>query len=336
MGGEAIAVKALVTGGGGYLGGAITRGLLARGDTVVCLQRGHYPWLTQAGARVVTGDVADLELVKQACEGCDAVFHVAGKTGVWGGYRDYYHTNVRGTDSVIQACLTNGVHRLIYTSSPSVIFNGRDESGIDETVDYPATYYNHYQHTKALAEQKVLASNNDRLATVALRPHLIWGPGDPHLIGRILERAQNGKLRLVKGDNLIDTTYIDNAATAHLLAADALSRGPQCAGKAYFISNGEPIVLNDMINKILAVYGMPPVTGTISPALAYIAGMLSELVYAGLRINKEPLLTRFVARQLSCAHWYDISAARHDLGYAPAVSIAEGLHRLNPELVPGH
>jgi len=329
-------MKALVTGGGGYLGGAIIKGLLSRGDTVISLQRGNYPWLNQAGVQVFTGDVADTTVTARACKGCDAVFHVAGKTGVWGRYGDYYQTNVRGTDSIIQACLTNGVPRLIYTSSPSVIFNGRDESGVDETIDYPVKYYNHYQHTKALAEQRVLAANNDRLATVALRPHLIWGPGDPHLIGRILERARNGKLRLVKGNHLIDTTYIDNAATAHILAADALGRSAHCAGKPYFISNGEPIALNDMINKILTAYGMPPVTGTISPALAYIAGVLSEVVYALFRIKKEPLLTRFVARQLSCAHWYDISAARKDLGYNPAVSITEGLRRLNPENVSGY
>lgn len=323
-------MKALVTGGGGYLGGAVIRALLARGDTVASLQRGSYPWLSEAGVQVHTGDITDKETTARAVRGCDVVFHVAGRTGVWGAYRDYYHINVTGTESVIDACRANGIPRLVYTSSPSVVFNGRDEAGVDESIAYPGRFFNHYQKTKALAEQRVLAANGAGLATVALRPHLIWGPGDPHLIGRILERARSGRLRLVRGDNLVDTTYIDNAAQAHQLAADALGQTAPCAGKAYFISNGEPMPLNELINRILAAYGLPAVRKSISPGLAYLAGTMSEFVYSLLRIKKEPLLTRFVARQLGCAHWYDISAARRDLGYQPAVSIAQGLQRLAP------
>jgi len=321
-------MKALVTGGGGYLGGAIVRALLARGDQVISLQRGDYPWLIRAGAEVHSGDINDIELMLRACNGVDAVFHVAGKTGVWGGYRDYFQTNVAGTATVIQACLKNQVPRLIYTSSPSVIFSGRDEVGVNEAAPYPRRYYNHYQRTKALAEQKVLMANSRNLATVALRPHLVWGPDDPHLIGRILARARNGRLRLVSGDNLVDTTYIDNAAAAHLLAATALHPGSVCAGKSYFISNGEPWILSELINAILTAHRLPPVTRSIMPGLAYSIGALSEFVYTLFRIEQEPLMTRFVARQLSCAHWYDISSARRDLGYTPAVSIAEGLRRL--------
>ena len=323
-------MKALVTGGGGYLGSAIIRALLARGEEVASLQRGSYPWLARAGVQVFTGDIADRETTIRASEDCDVVYHVAGKTGVWGGYRDYHHTNVTGTECVIEACHANGVPRLVYTSTPSVVFNGKDEAGVNESIAYPASFFNNYQKTKSLAEQIVLAANSGSLATVALRPHLIWGPDDPHLIGRIRERALSGRLRLVKGDKLVDTTYIDNAALAHIQAADSLDRTGQCAGKVYFISNGEPVRLNEMINNILAAYHIPPVTRTITPGLAYLAGALSESVYSLFRINKEPMLTRFVARQLSCAHWYDISAARNDLGYTPGVSIAEGLRRLNP------
>ena len=323
-------MKALVTGGGGYLGGAIVRALLARGDTVCSLQRGNYPWLDHTGARSYTGDINDIDTLVRASAGCDAIFHAAGKTGVWGDYPDYYRANVAGTITVIHACLENRIPRLIYTSSPSVIFSGADEAGVDESMPYPDHYYNHYQWTKMLAEQKVLAANSAELATVALRPHLIWGPGDPHLIGRILKRATSGRLRLVKGKNLVDTTYIDNAAAAQLLAADALHAGAPCAGKAYFISNGEPRVLNELINDILAAYRLPPVTKTITPAQAYTLGGVSELVYTVGRIKREPLMTRFVAKQLSCAHWYDISAAQRDFGYTPTVSIAEGLYRLNP------
>jgi nucleoside-diphosphate-sugar epimerase len=323
-------MKALVTGGGGYLGGAIVRALLARGDTVVTIQRGAYPWLELAGAEVRAGDIADIDAMVGASAGCDVVFHVAGRTGVWGDYAAYHHSNVAGTACVLHACLKNGVPRLVYTSTPSVIFSGADESGIDESIPYPDHYYNHYQRTKALAEQKALMANSRQLATVALRPHLIWGPGDPHLVGRILARARSGRLRLVSARNLVDTTYIDNAAAAHLLAADALHAGAPCAGRSYFISNGEPQVLPDLINAILAAYRLPPITKNVTPRQAYVIGALSELFYTAFRLRGEPLMTRFVARQLSCDHWYDISAARRDLGYTPAVSIADGLRRLNP------
>jgi nucleoside-diphosphate-sugar epimerase len=323
-------MKALVTGGGGYLGGAIVRALLARGDQVVTLQRGAYPWLELAGADARAGDIADIDAVVRASAGCDVVFHVAGKTGVWGDYADYHRANVAGTACVIHACLKNHVPRLVYTSSPSVVFSGGNEAGVNETVPYPARYYNPYQRTKALAEQKILMANCPQLAAVALRPHLIWGPGDPHLIGRVLTRARSGKLTLVNSDNLVDTTYIDNAAHAHLLAADALHPGAVCAGRSYFISNGEPRKLRELINAILAAYRMPPVVKTVSPRLAYMIGALTEQVYGLFGIKREPLLTRFVARQLSCAHWYDISAARRDLGYMPLVSIDEGLRRLSP------
>ena len=221
-------MKALVTGGGGYLGSAIIRALLARGDRVSSLQRGNYPWLGQAGVNVFTGDIADRETTVRASRDCDVIFHVAGKTGVWGAYREYHHSNVTGTESLVDACRTNGVSSLVYTSSPSVVFDGNDEAGVNESIAYPDSFFNHYQKTKALAEQIVLAANSTHLATVALRPHLIWGPDDPHLIGRILERAQSGRLRLVKADNLVDTTYIDNAALAHILAADRAARDSGC------------------------------------------------------------------------------------------------------------
>lgn len=324
-------MKALVTGGGGYLGKAIVGKLLARGNKVCSLQRGDYPELKQLGAEVFTGDIADTECVIKASRGCDVVLHVAGKTGVWGEYKDYHHTNVKGTESVINACRENNIRRLVYTSTPSVVFDGQDEDGVNESLPYPAHYYNHYQKTKALAEQKILSANNDTLATVSLRPHLIWGPGDPHLIGRILDRARSGRLRLISRDNLVDTTYIDNAASAHLAAADRLDINTACAGRAYFISNGEPLVMRDIINSILEAHNMPPVNKSVSPGLAYAIGVVSETVYKILGIKHEPLMTRFVARQLSCAHWYDISAAENDFGYIPAISIEEGLKKLRQQ-----
>ena len=328
MGGQTPPVKALVTGGGGYLGGALVRALLARGDEVITLQRGDYPWLVQAGALVNRGDVSDRDTVLAASKGCDVVFHVAGKTGVWGDGEEYYRINVTGTESAINACLENGIRRLVYTSSPSVIFTGADEEGVNESAPYPDYYYNNYQYSKAIAERKILAINGGDLATVALRPHLIWGPDDPHLVRRLAERARSGKLKLVNRENLVDSTYIDNAVSAHLLAADNLAPGSVCAGRVYFITNGEPLPMHTLINRILGALKLGPVTGTVSPRTAYLLGIVYETVYSTLAIKKEPLMTRFVARQLSCSHWYDISAAKRDLGYRPEVSIENGLEQL--------
>ncbi|MCK5432135.1 MAG: NAD-dependent epimerase/dehydratase family protein, partial [Gammaproteobacteria bacterium] len=182
-------------------------------------------------------------------------------------------------------------------------------------------------------EQMVLEENNETLATVALRPHLIWGPGDPHLVPRIIERAKAGRLRLVgKQNNLVDSTYIDNAALAHILAAEALGPNANCAGKAYFISNDEPLPMKELINKILAAANLPAVTKTMPTQLAYTIGIMMEYVYKIFKLNGEPIMTRFVARQLSCAHWYDLTAAKNDFSYQAKVTIDEGMERLKASL----
>jgi len=326
-------MKYLVTGGGGFLGGAIVKQLLDRGATVRTFQRATYPALAALNVEQVRGDLADPQAIAAAVAGVDVVFHVAAKAGVWGRYRDYHVPNVVGTQNVIEACLRHGVARLVFTSSPSVVFDGSSEEGITEAAPYPRRYLAHYPHTKALAEQLVLAANSAELATVALRPHLIWGPGDPHLIPRILARARTGRLRLVGSrGNLVDSTYIDNAAIAHLQAADRLAPGAPCAGKAYFISNGEPLPMAELVNRILAAAGMAPVIPTIPSHLAYAAGAVLELTHTLIGLKAEPVLTRFVARQLSTAHWFDLSAARRDLGYDPAVSLDEGMKRLSDSL----
>lgn len=202
--------------------------------------------------------------------------------------------------------------------------------GVDESAPYPQHFHAFYPQTKAAAECLVLASNDEQLATVALRPHLIWGPGDNHLVPRIIERGRAGALRRI-GDRpcLVDTIYVDNAADAHLLAADKLDAGAPIAGKAYFISNDEPIPMWDMVNRILDAGGVEPVDKSISPRLAYSVGWTLEKLYGLLRIKSEPRLTRFVAREMSTAHWFDIVAAKNDLGYQPQVSIEEGLLRLS-------
>jgi 2-alkyl-3-oxoalkanoate reductase len=322
-------VKALVTGGGGFLGGVIVRMLHERGDEMRSFSRSDYPALTALGVEQHHGDLGDLAAVSAAAKGCDIVFHVAAKAGIWGDYADFHRANVTGTANVLEACRANGIGRLVYTSSPSVVFDGSDVEGGDESLPYPPYYEAHYPKTKALAEQMVLAANSPELATVALRPHLIWGPGDNHLVPRILARGRAGKLRRIgERTNLVDTVYVDNAARAHLLAADRLAPGSPPAGKSYFISNGQPIPLWEMINRILAANHIPPVVRSISPGLAYMVGCICEGLWGMLRLTGEPPMTRFVAHELSSAHWFDISAARRDLGYRPEVSIDEGLLRL--------
>ena len=326
-------MRVLVTGGGGFLGGAIVRRLVARGDRVRSFARGEYPELEKLGVEVRRGDLCDADAVAAATLGCERVFHVAAMPGVWGAYKKYYRTNVVGTDNVLAACRAQGVERLVYTSTPSVVHAGGDIEGGDESLPYATQYSAHYPRTKAVAERRVLEANDGNLSTVALRPHLIWGPGDNHLIPRILARGRAGRLRLIGNrPNLIDTVYIDNAADAHILAADRLEPSAACAGNAYFISNGQPVTLAEITNGILAAAGLPPVTRRISAPLAYAIGALAELAYGLLRIRKEPPLTRFLARQLSTAHWFEIGAARRDLGYEPAVSIGEGLRRLAESL----
>jgi nucleoside-diphosphate-sugar epimerase len=326
-------MNALVTGGGGFLGSAIVRRLCARGDRVRSLARHRYPELESLGVAQHQGDVAEAAAVDAAAAGCDVVFHVAAKAGLGGRYADYHRTNVVGTEKVLAACRRHGIGRLVYTSSPSVVFDGRDMQGADESVPYPARYEAPYPRTKALAEQLVLRANGPALATVALRPHLIWGPGDNHLIPRLLARARAGRLRRVgRASPLIDSVYVDNAADVHLLAADRLAPGSPVAGRAYFVSQGEPVPLWDLVNRILKAAGLGPVTRTLPFVVAYAAGWLLEAVYALLRRADEPPMTRFLARELATAHWFDLGAARRDLGYEPAVSLEEGLRRLEQSL----
>ncbi|NVN89813.1 MAG: NAD-dependent epimerase/dehydratase family protein [Desulfuromonadales bacterium] len=322
-------MKALVTGGGGFLGGVIVRMLREQGHQVRSFSRGEYPALAGLGVEQFRGDLADRDALLRAAEGCDIIFHVAAKAGIWGSYAEFHRANVTGTENVLAACKARGISRLVYTGSPSVVFDGTDVEGGNESLPYPASYHAHYPHTKALAEQLVLAANSPELATVSLRPHLIWGPGDNHLVPRILAKARSGKLRRIGSRPcLVDTIYVDNAARAHLLAAERLKPGAPPAGKAYFISNGEPVPLWEMIDRILAAADLPLITSSIPPWLAYAAGILCERLWDLFNLADEPPMTRFVARELATAHWFDISAARCDLGYVPEVSIDEGLKRL--------
>jgi nucleoside-diphosphate-sugar epimerase len=248
---------------------------------------------------------------------------------VWGDYQDYFDANVTGTRNVILACKAHGVPKLVYTSTPSVTFAGADEDGVDESMPYAESFLCHYAATKAQAERDVLAANGGTLSTVALRPHLIWGPGDNHLVPRVIARARAGKLKLVgRGLNRVDATYIDNAVAAHLCALEVLSQEASCAGKAYYISNDEPLAMGALLNRILEAGGLPPVSRSVPPAVAYVVGASLEKLYAMLGRKEEPIMTRFVARQLATAHWFNISAAKRDLGYRPEVNMDEGMRRL--------
>jgi len=325
----------LVTGGGGFLGSAIVRLLRERGQAVRSLARHLYPQVDALGAAQLQGDVADPAIVSAAVEGCGTVFHAAAKAGLWGSYAEYHHSNVVGTENVIAACRKHGVRRLIYTSSPSVVFTGHDLEGVDESVPYARQYDAAYPATKAIAEKLVLANNDSTLATVSLRPHLIWGPGDNNILPRIYARARAHRLfRIGRRNPLIDLTYIDNAALAHLLAADRLEPGSRISGRAYFIAQGQPVPLWDMVNRFLEVAHLPPVTRSIPLPLAVMLSGSLETIYTLLRLPGEPQMTRFLARELSTAHWYNLDAARRDLGYSPKVSIEEGLRRLAESIHP--
>jgi 2-alkyl-3-oxoalkanoate reductase len=327
-------VHALVTGAGGFLGRYIAEQLVARGDTVRALVLRKTPALESLGIECVHGDLRELADVRRACRGAQVVFHVAAVAGLWGPWHRYYDANVLGTKNVISGCTHEGVTRLVFTSSPSVTFAGRDQCGVDESAPYPRRWLAHYPHTKALAEQMILKANGEHhLLTCALRPHLIWGPRDQHLIPRLLDRAKKGQLRQVgDGQNTIDAVYVENVAAAHLLAADVLRPDAPACGKAYFITNGEPVNCWQWINEILQLAGLPSVERRVSLRTAYAAGAILEAVWTLLGRSDEPRMTRFLAAQLGRSHYFDITAARRDLGYEPRISMAEGMQRLAASL----
>ena len=321
-------MKVLVTGGGGFLGQAVVRLLLERGDAVRVLNRSQYPELAALGVDCRQGDLGDAEAVRSACQGCDAVVHVGARAGPGLYWPDFERANVTGTRHVLAACRAERIETLVYTSSPSVVHAGGDIAGGDESLRYPSDFQAPYPATKARAERIVLAANGPELRTVALRPHLIWGPGDNHLLPRLIERNRAGRLRLPAPEKKIDTVYIDNAAEAHVLALDNLLSSACAAGKAYFITNGEPLPAAEIMRRLLESVGEKPRIRSVPLALARIAAAVVEILWRGLRLKSDPPVSRFLVEQLSTAHWFDISAAQRDLGYRPRVSIDEGLQRL--------
>ena len=321
-------MKALVTGGGGFLGRAIVEMLLGRGNQVRILARKDYPVVRALGEEGMQGDIRNLEDCIKACMGMDAVFHTAALPGIWGDINEFGSINVLGTQNIIAACKRRGVGKLVFTSSPSVVFNMADECGIDERAPYPQTWFNPYSQTKAIAEQAVLqSSGRDGLLACSLRPHLIWGPRDNHLLPRLIAKARRRRLRIVgTGANKVDLTYIENAANAHLFACDAMNSA-RVAGQAYFISDDNPVVLWDWINDFLSRLSIAPVKKRVPPGLAHFMGHCFEKLYETLGKNDEPPMTRFLARALSCSHYYSIEKAKRDFKYKPPVGNEEGLRR---------
>ncbi len=324
----------LVTGGGGFLGRTIVERLVARGDKVRSYSRGAYPELAALGVDVVHGDVNDRKALLRACSGIECVVHTAAIAGLGADWAPFERINIRGTETVIASCLQQGVGRLVYTSSPSVVFAGEDQCGVDESTPYNLDWLKenraHYSRSKAIAEQAVLSANGPRLRTCALRPHLIWGPRDNHLIPRLIARARRRRLiRVGDGTNQVDVTYVENAAKAHVQAIDALSDSTRAAGRAFFLSQGEPVNCWEWINQVLALAELPKVKRSMSLKWATRMGAVCEQTYRILRRRGEPPMTRFLAAQLARSHWFDISAAKRALDYRPGVTTAEGLKRLD-------
>ena len=326
----------LVTGGTGFLGRHLVERLLAAGRSVTILGRTPAPDLEKRGVRFIRASLDDATAVAAACTGIDTIFHVAAKVGVWGPYQEFFKTNVLGTRALLDGARTHGVRRFIHTSTPSVVYNGQALADADESLPLTTDCPSPYPLTKAIAEREVLAANSPTLRTVALRPHLIWGVGDPHLVPRVLARARAGRLRIVgDGQNKVDMVHVENATDAQLLAERALIAHPPdpfhpkdashpVAGRAYFITNGEPVLLWDWINALLTALDEAPITRRLSLRSASTIGAVCETLWHTLPLRGEPPMTRFIAAELAKDHWFNLDAARRDLGYVPRISMAAG------------
>lgn len=321
-------MKAFITGGGGFIGYALACELVKQGFTVTSFSRNYYPALREIGVDIKRGDITDINSVFKASEKMDIIFHVAAKAGVSGYYSDYFRTNVTGTSNVIRACKKNKIKYLVYTSSASVVFDGSNIEGSDESLPYPARPVSYYTATKAMAEQLIHKADSPDLRTMALRPHLVYGPGDNHLFPGIISRAKTGRLRRIGNcKNIVDVTYIDNVVIAHINAARAILNNPEVTGKPYFITNGEPVLLWDFLDMMLQASGFEPLKKKIP---VWVAAIISHMPaeFQGISANEKGRLTPLIVRELTRSHWFDISKARKLLNYNPGISNIEGLERM--------
>jgi len=322
-------MRVLVTGGSSLIGAGVAAALVARGDDVTVQQRSRSAALAQLDVRQELGDIRDPDVVQTAADGCDAIVHLAAKVGVVGEWEEYRSINVDGTRNVIAAAQRRGIGRVVHVSSPSVAHGGEPiiGGGADEPVLGRRRAW--YPESKAMAEIDALRAASDELGVVAIRPHLVWGPGDTQLVGRIVERAAAGRLALVGGGRaLVDTTYIDNAVDALVAALDSVVPGAPCSGRAYVVSNGEPRTIRELVEGICRAAGVPFEPRSVSLRVGRSVGAAVERIWPLLRRDDEPPLTQFLAEQLGTAHWFDPRPARDDLGWTPSVSIDDGLARL--------
>lgn len=321
--------RVIVTGGGGFVGRAIVKQLLKEGIDCAVIGRSKYPEVEKLGVKCFQGDISDCDFVIDSLKGFDTVFHVAALAGIWGSWTNYYKTNVIGTENIILGCQSNNIPVLVYTSTPSVVFDQKNIVNGNEALPYPKKFLCNYAKSKVIAEKLILSVAQNELKTCSIRPHLIWGPGDPHLIPRLIQRGKAGSLKIVgSGLNKVDITYIDNVAHAHILAAKNLFSSETAAGKAYFIGQERPVELWPWINEIFQKLDIEEVKSKVSLPVAYAAGGILELVFGLLNVKGEPRMTRFLAEQLAKSHYFSHSNARQDLGYHPIISIEEGMDRL--------
>lgn len=315
-------MKVLVTGATSMLGRATVEALLARGDDVSVLQRRP----SGLPCREVLGDIADAPVVRRAAAGQDAVVHLAAKVGVTGRWSAYAAANIEGTRNVLDACRNESVSRLVHVSSPSVAHTGSSLVGAGAEPAVPTLARGHYARSKAVAELDALAADSAELAVLVIRPHLVWGPGDTQLVGRIVARAKSGRLPLIgSGAALIDSTYVDNAAAALVAAVDA---GSTARGQALLVSNGEPRPIAEILSRLCRAAGASEPRGRVPVPVAWLAGAACEAAWTASRRADDPPLTRFLVEQLSTAHWFDQRRTRDLLCWRPHVSLDEGFSRL--------
>ncbi len=317
----------LVTGGAGFLGRYICRELKSKGHNVFSFSRNHYDHLDAIDVETKKGSLLNIPDLEYALEDIDAVIHTAAIAGVWGKKEDFYNTNYVGTQNLVDACLKHKIKYFINTSSPSVVFGQEDILGADESIAYPKKYLTHYAHTKAMAEQYVMSKCSDNFFALSLRPHLIFGKDDPHIIPRLVESARANRLKVVgDGQNLVDVIHVENAAHAHVLALEELVQNKNISGNCYFIGQDEPVNLWNFINDILVLKGQEAVVDSISFPRAYKLGAFLEFVYKMIGIYKpEPPMTRFVATQLAKNHYFSHNKAKKDFGYKCTLGTKEAL-----------
>lgn len=329
-------MKILVTGGMGFVGHRLASALISKGFEVHVLGRTQYPPRKKliSGLNYHCQDLTQEIPNQNWLRDIKTVFHVAAKAGMGGRYEDYKLANLVATVQLLQTCKSIGVERFIYTSTPSVTFSTDPICDGNESLPYSQEKFSSYASTKALAEQAVLATDQpNRMRTIALRPHLIWGSGDPHLLPRVISRHRLGKLKKVgEGKNRVDLTHVDNVVHAHLCAFEAMLTNPTLGGKAYFISQNEPVNLWDWLNEIFAKLQLPHLEKSISYENAYRIGWILENTWNLLRLKSDPPMTRFVASQLAHDHWFSSAAAEGDLHYKPLLTMSAAMEKTLPWL----